>query len=87
VNFAHARAPGLPLTTMIAWLASWTLLPAIGHLAIYVPLLFPTGRFLSPGWRAFGLIGLTGAMATTVREALRPGSVAVWVRTEAEGSR
>ncbi len=81
VNFDHARAAGLPLTTLIAWLASWGLLPAIGVLAIYVPLLFPTGRFLSTRWRTFGLLGLVGAAMSFIAPALVPGPLeaAPWI--------
>jgi hypothetical protein len=81
VNFDHARSASLPMTTPIAWLASWGMLPAIGLLAIYVPLLFPTGRFLSPRWRAFGLLGLAGAAASFVAPALQPGPLqaAAWI--------
>jgi hypothetical protein len=81
VNFDHARSAGLPLTTLIAWLASWGLLPAIGLLAIYVPLLFPTGRFLSTRWRTFGLLGLVGAAASFIAPAFVPGPLeaAPWI--------
>ena len=64
VNYDHDLAAALPLVVPIAWLSSWTLLPAIGMLLVYVPLLFPTGRFLGPRWRVFGLIGLVGVMGT-----------------------
>jgi hypothetical protein len=81
VNFDHVRSAGLPLTTLIAWLASWGLLPAIGLLAIYVPLLFPTGRFLSSRWRTFGLLGLVGAAASFIAPAFVPGPLeaAPWI--------
>ena len=81
VNFDHARSAGLPLTTLIAWLASWGLLPAIGLLAIYVPLLFPTGRFLSTRWRTFGLLGLVAAAASFIAPAFVPGPLeaAPWI--------
>ena len=81
VNFDHARSAGLPLTTLIAWLASWGMLPAIGLLAIYVPLLFPTGQFLSARWRTFGMLGLVGAAASIIGPAFAPGPLeaAAWI--------
>ncbi len=80
VNYDHDLHAGLPLVVPIAWLSSWTLLPAIAMLLLYVPLLFPTGRFLGPRWRAFGLVALAG-LAGAVTPALMPGplSSAAWI--------
>ncbi len=66
VNYDHDMAAGLPLVVPLAWLSSWTLLPAIGMLLVYVPMLFPSGRFLGPRWRALGQIGLLGVAGTIV---------------------
>jgi hypothetical protein len=79
--FDHASGAGLPLVVPIAWLSSWTVLPAIGMLVIYVPLLFPTGRFLSPRWRVFGLMAIVGALASLLGSAFAPGplSSAGWI--------
>ncbi len=80
VNYDHHLAAGLPLVVPLAWLSSWTLLPAIGLLLVYLPLLFPTGRFLGSRWRAFGLIGLIGLVGT-MATAFTPGplSNAPWI--------
>ena len=75
VNYDHDLAAGLPLVVPIAWLSSWTFLPAIGMLLVYVPLLFPTGRFLGPRWRVFGLVGLAGVTGT-LAPAFTPGPLA-----------
>ncbi len=72
VNYGHAVGAKLPFVVPIAWLSSWTLLPGLGMLLVYVPLLFPTGRFLGPRWRRFGLAGLAG-VAGTLATALVPG--------------
>ena len=72
VNYDHAVGAKLPFVVPIAWLSSWTLLPGLGMLLVYVPLLFPTGRFLGPRWRRFGLAGLAG-VAGTLATALVPG--------------
>ncbi len=81
VNYDHDLAAGLPLVVPIAWLSSWTFLPAIGMLLVYLPLLFPTGRFLGPRWRAFGRIGLVGILGT-LAVAFTPGplSSTPWIR-------
>jgi hypothetical protein len=73
VNYDHATSSGLPLVVPIAWLSGWTVLTAIALLFIYVPLLFPTGRFLSARWRRFGLVGVVGAFASVLGAALMPG--------------
>lgn len=73
VNYDHARAAGLPFVVPLAWLSGFAILPALGILMIYIPLLFPTGRFLSPRWRRFGLAGIAGAAASVVGAAFTPG--------------
>ena len=81
VNYDHDTAAGLPLVVPLAWLSSWTLLPAIGMLLVYVPMLFPSGRFLGPRWRALGLIGLLG-VAGTIASGFTPGplSSTPWIQ-------
>ncbi len=81
VNFDHALSAGLPLVVPIAWLSGWTVLSAIGLLIIYVPMLFPTGRFLSPRWRGLGLAGIVGAVASVLAAGFTPGplSSAPWI--------
>jgi hypothetical protein len=81
VNYDHATSAGLPLVVLLAWLSGFAILPALGILMIYIPLLFPTGRFLSRRWRRFGLAGIVGAVASTVGLAFMPGplSSAAWL--------
>ncbi len=80
VNYDHDLQAGFPFVVPIAWLSSWMFLPAIGMLLVYLPLLFPTGRFLGPRWRAFGMVGLLG-LAGSVAAGLMPGplSSAPWI--------
>jgi hypothetical protein len=77
VIYDHDVAGGtLPLVIPIAWLSSWLTVPAIGVLAVYVPMLFPTGRFLSRRWRALALAGLVPLTLSAAASALAPGPLA-----------
>jgi len=73
--FAHSGKHGaLPAGLAIAWLTSgWLWIPISALLVIFVPLLFPTGRVVSPRWRfpawfAIAFIALAG-----ISNALMPG--------------
>ena len=82
VTYDHEVAGGgLPLVVPIAWLASWLIVTAIGVLVIYLPLLFPTGRFLSRRWRVFGLAALVPATLAAASASVQPGplSSAPWI--------
>ena len=56
-SFAYARyavvhAPGsLPLGTVMLWTITWIQGPAASLTGLVLPLVFPTGRLLSPRWR------------------------------------
>jgi hypothetical protein len=70
--YALAANPGvgLPAVTAVAWVVSWIWLVDF-LLVVLVPLLYPTGRLLSPRWRAVlwltGLLVLVGMVANAVR--------------------
>jgi hypothetical protein len=56
--------PGsVPGAVWLAWLSGWIPLLVVVIALIYLPLLFPTGRLLSPRWRP---VAVTGAVATVV---------------------
>ena len=67
-----AERNALPGVVAMAWLASWTGIPALGVLP-FVLLLFPTGRLLDSGWRPVAwLVGVALAL-DTIATALVPG--------------
>jgi hypothetical protein len=66
--YAYATRPGsLPGATLAAWYGSWPWWLILTLTLVFTPLLFPTGRLLSPRWRP--VAGLAGA-ATAVLTAL-----------------
>ena len=59
------------------WLAvgNWAWIPAITPMFIFLPLLFPTGRPLSPRWRRFTWGAVLVTVAFVVSELLAPGPI------------
>ena len=63
------------ITTVSAWLGQWIQIPAIASF-IFVFLLFPSGRLLSPRWRWVAGGAILGALLVTVVAVLTPGPLA-----------
>jgi hypothetical protein len=71
-TYALVTRPGsLPAATFAAWYASWTWYPALALALVFTPLLFPTGRLLSPRWRSLAWLAGAATAAFTVLAALR----------------
>jgi signal transduction histidine kinase len=85
-NFAGSVYAALALTRghgswpaglAIAWLTSgWLWIPISALLVIFVPLLFPTGRALSPRWRFPAWFAVAFIVLAGISNALVPGPLA-----------
>ena len=72
--YALFAEPGsLPWADAMAWLSSWVFLPSLFILPPVLFLLFPTGRFLGPRWRAVGWLIAIGTIAILPAWTLVPG--------------
>jgi hypothetical protein len=71
-TYAYVTRPGsLPGAILAAWYASWSWFVVVALALVFTPLLFPTGRLLSPRWRLVAWLAGGTAAAVTVLGALR----------------
>ena len=71
--YAYSTRPGaLPGALLAAWYASWSWYPTLALALVFTPLLFPTGRVLSPRWRPVGWLGGATTAAFTTLATLQP---------------
>ena len=62
--------PGsVPGAVWLAWLSGWIALPSVVVAVVYLPLLFPTGRLLSPRWRSVAVAGAVAVVVGSVQSA------------------
>jgi hypothetical protein len=78
--YAFLTRPGsLPGATLALWYGSWPWWPVLALTLVFTPLLFPTGRLLSPRWRpvAWLTAGVTAVMTavTSLQPELSLGTV------------
>jgi hypothetical protein len=68
----NAHSPG---TVFVAWLSQIGFFPAIVGIIIFIPLLFPDGRFLGRRWRWAGAFGVAVIGAIVAGEMFAPGPI------------
>jgi uncharacterized membrane protein YiaA len=82
VNLDDLMGQGrLPLVALVAWIGSWTLVPAIGLMVVFLPMLFPTGHLRGPRWRILAGVVIVMLFFGTLQTAIAPGplSNADWI--------
>ncbi len=72
-HMAFGRSDPPAAADYVAWLGSWTFLPAFVLLLSLVPLLFPTGAPPGPRWRVVGWAAAVAGGVATLSTALAPG--------------
>jgi hypothetical protein len=71
-TYALVTRPGsLPGAIIAAWYASWPWYPTLALALVFAPLLFPTGRLLSPRWRPAAWLAGAATAAFTLLAALQ----------------
>jgi hypothetical protein len=71
-TYALVTRPGsLPGATLAAWYAAWPWYPTLALALLFTPLLFPTGRLLSPRWRPVAWLAGVATAVFTVLAALQ----------------
>ncbi len=71
----YASVVGRPGRVWVAWSASWVWVVWLVLVAVYLPLLFPTGRFPSPRWRVVGWVGAVTVLLNAMPIALVAGDL------------
>ncbi|HEX5465540.1 MAG TPA: hypothetical protein VFW92_02580 [Candidatus Limnocylindrales bacterium] len=72
-DLSLARGGDLPATALAAWIANWSFMPNLGILVVFIPLLFPSGRFLTRRWAWFGLLAAILGLISVLDLAFSPG--------------
>ena len=77
-RYALVTSPGLlPGGVWVAWAGTLCFAPIFTLVVVVLPLVFPTGRLLSPRWRLVAWSGLAFMLLALVGNGLRPDAVKV----------
>jgi hypothetical protein len=77
-RYALVTAPGsLPGGVWVAWAGTLSFAPIFTLVVVLLPLLFPTGRLLTPRWRLVAWSGLGFMVLALAGNGLQPDAVAV----------
>jgi hypothetical protein len=74
---ANLLSDTAPARELSAWLSDWTWYIWLTLAGIFLPLLFPNGRVLSPRWRPVLWLGLAALALSVVGAAFEPGRLHV----------
>ncbi len=69
----HVRPHLLPVGILVAGLFNWLWIVSYALMAIFIPLLFPDGHFLSPRWRVVAWLGVVWTLLGAAWMILAPG--------------
>jgi signal transduction histidine kinase len=73
-----AMERGWPGGETVAWISDWVFTPAFCILILFLPLLFPNGRPLSPRWRPLVAVDIALVVLTTVSLALSEAPITAY---------
>jgi len=71
----YIRTDWLPLATVFAGAFNWLWVISYALMAIYIPLLFPNGRFENPRWRIVAYLGAAWMVLGAAWIVILPGSM------------
>jgi hypothetical protein len=74
---ANLMLDDAPARALSAWLSDWTWFIWLALAGIFLPVLFPTGRALSPRWRRVLWLGAASLVLSVVGSAFEPGRLDV----------
>ena len=75
-NYGAYDSPGaVPWVDVAGWIPEWIWIPSMAIVVVYVPLIYPSGRLLSPRWRGVIVLASVAMTIATLSFALVPGQL------------
>jgi signal transduction histidine kinase len=73
-NYGAYDSPGaVPGVRFTGWIPEWIWIPSMAIVTVFVPLIYPNGRLLSPRWRPVVVLASIAVALATLSFALVPG--------------